>query len=86
MHSVHSCESVYWRQGMTFNEARAALAIGCKVHLPGYLIKIISIGDTEITYSSITQDSVFTVTISDNLRNATNWEIYHENQRSSTSS
>lgn len=71
---------------MTFNEARAALAIGCKIYLPGYLIKIISIGDTEITYSSITQDSVFTVTISDNLRNATNWEIYHEDQRSNTSS
>lgn len=70
---------------MTFNEARAALAIGCKVYLPGYLIKIISIGDTEITYSSLTQDNIFIITIPDSLRNATNWEIYHENQGSNTS-
>lgn len=31
MHSVHSCESVYWRQKMNTQQALLALKIGCKV-------------------------------------------------------
>ncbi|MGQ6545437.1 hypothetical protein ACUND2_22490 [Serratia sp. IR-2025] len=71
---------------MTFNEARAALAVGCGIYLPGYLIKIISIEDTEITYSGLINGNLYKIPIPDTFRNATNWGIYNENKRSNTSS
>lgn len=72
---------------MTFNEARAALAIGCKVRLSHWvsLRRVISMNVTWTTleFPSGRTKIIFTP---ENHLISHNWEIYHENQGSNTSS
>lgn len=72
---------------MTFNEARAALAIGCKVRRPFWAVTLYVYAmdaDTVHFVNKIGHHCVAETPSSHLI--CTDWEIYHENQGSNTSS
>lgn len=71
---------------MTFNEAKAALAIGCKVRLPGWedVLYTFKMDEYFIHYIHKDRGDKISRTPSSYLARI-DWEIYHENQGSNTS-
>lgn len=63
---------------MTFNEARAALAIGCKVCMPHWMVTLYVFAMDEHTVHYVNKDGEArdANTPSNHLK-STEWEIYH---------
>ena len=71
---------------MTFNEARAALAIGCKVRRPHWKVTLYVYAMDEGIVHYVNRDGHHSNTHTPHsLLICTDWEIYHENQGSNTS-
>lgn len=72
---------------MTFNEARAALAIGCKVCRPRWSVTlyVFAMDQDTVHYVNKSGEASSAHTPTSHLT-CTDWEIYHENQGSNTSS
>ena len=69
---------------MTFNEARAAIAIGCKVCLPewSYILCVYKMDTRYMEYES--RDTLYAFkTTPYNYTQRNDWEIYDEHKRSS---
>lgn len=71
---------------MTFNEARAALAIGCKVYMRDWVVTryVFAMDEQFIHYLNKNGEARTAETPPKHLTSI-EWEIYHEDQRSNTS-
>lgn len=71
---------------MTFNEARAALAIGCKVYMPHWAVTryVFAMDEQFVHYLNNNGEARSAETPANHIT-STDWEIYHENQGSNTS-
>ena len=72
---------------MTFNEARAALAIGCKVYKRHWVVTryVFAMDEEFIHYLNKNGEARSNETLASHIT-STDWEIYHEDQGSNTSS
>lgn len=71
---------------MTFNEARAALAIGCKVKMSHWESRYwITYMNNDFAMMEFKNGNTKLIIITKEYLNSSNWEIYHENQGSNTS-